>query len=32
VGATIAGVLYEEGVDHYGVAMTDPGGNESDIN
>jgi hypothetical protein len=26
------GVLYEEGLDHYGVAMTDPEGNEFDIN
>jgi hypothetical protein len=24
--------LYEEGLDHYGVAMTDPEGNEFDIN
>jgi hypothetical protein len=32
LGATIAGVLEEEGADHYGVAMTDPEGNEFDIN
>ncbi len=32
LGATIVGVLYEEGVDHYGVAMQDPEGNEFDIN
>jgi hypothetical protein len=31
-GATIVRVLYEEGLDHYGVAMTDPEGNEFDIN
>jgi hypothetical protein len=32
LGATIAGTLYQEGLDHYGVAMTDPEGNEFDIN
>jgi hypothetical protein len=32
LGATIAGSLAEEGLDHYGVAMTDPEGNEFDIN
>jgi hypothetical protein len=32
LGATIAGVLSEEGIDHYAVAMTDPEGNEFDIN
>lgn len=31
-GATIARILYQEGLDHYGVAMTDPEGNEFDIN
>jgi hypothetical protein len=32
LGATIAAVLFEEGIDHYGVAMRDPEGNEFDIN
>jgi len=32
LGATIVGVLHEEGVDHYAVAMKDPEGNEFDIN
>ena len=32
LGATIAKVLFEEGIDHYGVAMRDPEGNEFDIN
>ncbi len=32
LGATTTGVLYQEGLDHYGVAMTDPEGNEFDIN
>jgi hypothetical protein len=32
LGATIARVLYTEGLDHYGVAMRDPEGNEFDIN
>ncbi len=32
LGATITGVLHQEGLDHYGVAMTDPEGNEFDIN
>ena len=32
LGATIARVLHQEGLDHYGVAMTDPEGNEFDIN
>jgi hypothetical protein len=32
LGATIAGVLYQEGFDHYAVAMRDPEGNEFDIN
>jgi uncharacterized glyoxalase superfamily protein PhnB len=32
LGATIVGVLSEEGIDHYAVAMKDPEGNEFDIN
>ena len=32
LGATMVGVLSEAGVDHYGVAMRDPEGNEFDIN
>jgi hypothetical protein len=32
LGATIARTLYTEGLDHYGVAMKDPEGNEFDIN
>ena len=32
LGATILRVLYEEGFDHYAVAMKDPEGNEFDIN
>ena len=32
MGATITRRLAEEGLDHYGVAMTDPEGNEFDIN
>jgi hypothetical protein len=32
LGATIVGVLSEEGVDLYAVAMKDPEGNEFDIN
>jgi hypothetical protein len=32
LGATMVGVLAEEGLDHYGVAMKDPEGNEFDIN
>ncbi len=32
LGATVVRVLSEEGIDHYGVAMTDPEGNEFDIN
>jgi hypothetical protein len=31
LGATITRVLYQEGLDHYGVAMKDPEGNEFDI-
>ena len=32
LGASITGILYQEGLDHYAVAMTDPEGNEFDIN
>ena len=32
LGATIITVLQQEGLDHYGVAMRDPEGNEFDIN
>jgi hypothetical protein len=32
LGATKLRALEEEGLDHYGVAMTDPEGNEFDIN
>src|ERR1035437_682223 len=32
LGATMGGVLAGAGVDHYGVAMRDPEGNEFDIN
>jgi glyoxalase superfamily protein len=32
LGATIVGVLSEEGLDHYAVAMKDPEGNELDVN
>lgn len=32
LGATMVRVLQEEGLDHYAVAMTDPEGNEFDIN
>jgi len=32
LGARIVGVLDTEGLDHYGVAMQDPEGNEFDIN
>ena len=32
LGATITGIMYQEGLDHHGVAMTDPEGNEFDIN
>jgi hypothetical protein len=32
LGATILRGLSEEGLDHYGVAMKDPEGNEFDIN
>jgi len=28
----MVGVVSEEGIDHYGVAMKDPEGNEFDIN
>jgi len=32
LGATMVGILDEEGIDHYAVAMKDPEGNEFDIN
>ncbi len=32
LGAAMVGVLEDEGIDHYGVAMKDPEGNEFDIN
>ena len=32
LGATLVRVLYQDGLDHYGVAMRDPEGNEFDIN
>ena len=32
LGASLVGVLQEEGLDHYAVAMKDPEGNEFDIN
>jgi hypothetical protein len=32
LGATVVRVLHEEGLDHYGVAMAEPEGNEFDIN
>ena len=32
LGATITGIMYQEGLDHYAVAMTDPESNEFDIN
>ena len=32
LGATRKGAIVEDGLDHYGVAMTDPEGNEFDIN
>jgi hypothetical protein len=32
LGATMTCVLYQEGLDHYAVAMKDPEGNEFDIN
>ena len=32
LGATLVRVLQEDGIDHYAVAMTDPEGNEFDIN
>jgi hypothetical protein len=32
LGATMVGVLAEEGLDHYAIAMKDPEGNEFDIN
>jgi glyoxalase superfamily protein len=32
LGALLVGVVNTEGLDHYGVAMKDPEGNEFDIN
>ena len=32
LGATIVRTTYTEGLDHYAKAMTDPEGNEFDIN
>jgi hypothetical protein len=32
IGATMAAALFEEGINHYGVATRDPEGNEFDIN
>jgi len=32
LGASLVRVLREEGLDHYGIAMQDPEGNEFDIN
>lgn len=32
LGATVTGVMYQEGIDHYAVGMKDPEGNEFDIN
>jgi len=32
LGATSTRVLQQEGLDHYAIAMTDPEGNEFDIN
>jgi len=32
LGAVIVGVLNTDGLDHYVVALKDPGGNEFDIN
>jgi hypothetical protein len=32
LGTTAVRVLQEDGLDHYGVAMTDPEGNEFDVN
>ena len=32
LGASVVRVLSEEGLDHYGIAMQDPEGNEFDIN
>ena len=32
LGGTVIRSLQTEGIDHYGVAMTDPEGNEFDIN
>jgi hypothetical protein len=32
LGAILAGIVHEDGLDHYAVAMKDPEGNEFDIN
>ena len=32
LGATVVGVSFTEGLDHYAMAMRDPEGNEFDIN
>jgi len=32
LGATVVRVLQQDGLDHYGVALTDPEGNEFDVN
>ena len=32
LGATLVRGLFEDGLDHYGIAMRDPEGNEFDIN
>jgi predicted lactoylglutathione lyase len=32
LGASTVRVLQQDGLDHYGVAMTDPEGNEFDVN
>ena len=32
LGATLVRALFEDGLDHYGIAMRDPEGNEFDIN
>jgi hypothetical protein len=32
LGATLVRALFKDGLDHYGIAMRDPEGNEFDIN
>jgi hypothetical protein len=32
LGATMVRILFQQGIDHYAVAMTDPEGNEFDVN